>query len=149
MRIPVRDLFAAWVVATLFSGAPSTLWALATGGDPFEATRAAAAMLAPRATSPLAVLGAAAIVHSTVSAFWIVVFGAMLPRRRIALFAMCGAAAVAVLDLKLVAPLFFPAVAQLSFWPQFADHVMWGVCVGVTLQLRERGHSGAARPSNS
>jgi hypothetical protein len=41
-------------------------------------------------------------------------------------------------DLRLIAPAFFPAVAALDFWPQLADHVAWGVSYGVTLALRTR-----------
>ena len=33
-----RDLFYAWLTATLFSGAPSTLYAELTNGDPLELT---------------------------------------------------------------------------------------------------------------
>jgi hypothetical protein len=36
--------------------------------------------------------------------------------------------------LRVIAPLFSPEVARLSFWPQFADHLAWGLLVGVTLQ---------------
>ena len=32
--------------------------------------------------------------------------------------------------------LLFPEVAALAFWPQMADHLMWGACVGVVLQVR-------------
>ena len=41
-----RELLYAWLLATLpLSGIPSTVYALLTGGDPLEATRAAADML--------------------------------------------------------------------------------------------------------
>ena len=41
MNFSPRDLIYAWLIATVFSGLPSTLHAFATGGDPLEATRAA------------------------------------------------------------------------------------------------------------
>ena len=70
LNFSVRELTAPWLAATFLSGAPSTVYALLTGGDPLEATRAAGAMLMPR-TSPLpALLAAAAVVHATVSLFW-------------------------------------------------------------------------------
>ncbi len=47
-----------------------------------------------------------------------------------------AAAAIGLLDLRVIAPLFFPEVAALAFWPQMADHLMWGACVGVVLQVR-------------
>jgi len=40
----------------------------------------------------------------------------------------------------LVATVFsgLPSVAELPFWPQFADHLMWGGLLGGTLQARLR-----------
>jgi hypothetical protein len=133
LRFDRRALFYAWLVATIFSGLPSTLHALATGADPLEATRAAGAMLVPADSDLVALVVAAALVHSTVSLFWTVVFGALLLRRHIIVEAVAGAAAVALLDLGVIAPLFFPSVAGLPFWPQFADHLMWGALLGATL----------------
>lgn len=138
LRFPLADLVLAWIVATVFSGAPSTIHALASGGDPFEATRAAGAMLIPPDSRPAALFAAAAIVHPLVSSFWALVFGAVLPRRHVAAWATLGAALVALLDLRVIAPMFFPSVAALAFWPQFADHLTWGACLGATLQWRQR-----------
>ena len=137
MHYSGRDLLWAWAAATVFSGAPSTAYALLTGTDPLEATRAAGAMLVPSDAGWPRLLASAALVHSTVSLFWTLVFGAWLPRRRVALWAVCGSAAVALLDLRLVAPALFPSVAALPFWPQFGDHLMWGACLGLSLQLRQ------------
>jgi hypothetical protein len=130
------DLFYAWLVATLLSGLPSTTHALLTGGDPFEATRAAGAMLISASASPLALFAAAAIVHSVVSLLWTVLFGLFLPERHVLPWALMGSSLVAWLDLQLIAPLFFPSVAALPFWPQFADHLMWGLCLGTVLWWR-------------
>ena len=44
-----------------------------------------------------------------------------------------AAAVIAMVDLRLIAPKFFPEVAALPFWPQFAHHVMWGACFGFVL----------------
>ena len=129
-----RDLFRAWLMATVFSGLPSTLHALATGGDPLEATRAAGAMLVPADSELVVLVTAAGIAHAAVSAFWVGIFGLLLPRWRVTAWAVAGAAAVAVLDLGLIAPLFFPPIAALAFWPQFADHLMWGLLLGATLR---------------
>lgn len=120
----------AWLLATLLSGIPSTLYALLTGGDVMEATRAAGAM-AGRPDS----LVAAALVHFAVSAFWALVLWRLLPDRHTALWAVLASAAIALLDLKVIAPAFFPEVAALAFWPQFADHLMWGACYSVGLSL--------------
>ena len=120
----------------MFSGAPSTLHALATGADPLEATRAAGRMLLPAATDTATLFAAAALVHPAVSLFWTFVFGAWLPRRHAMAWAIAGSAAVALLDLRAIAPAWFPAVAALPFWPQFADHLAWGALLGGTLQWR-------------
>ena len=139
LRFDLRDLFRAWLVATVFSGLPSTLYALVSGADPLEATRAAGAMLVPFDADLPALIAAAALVHPAVSLFWAAVFGCLLPRRRVTRWAVTGSAAVALLDLRVIAPIFFPAAAALPFWPQFADHLMWGALLGGTLQLRLRG----------
>jgi hypothetical protein len=138
LRFPPRDLLLAWLVATVFSGLPSTLHAVATGADPLEATRAAGAMLLPHATETAALFAAAAVVHPLVSLFWTAVFGVLLPGRHVVAAAVAGSAAVALLDLRVIAPQFFPAVAALPFWPQVADHLMWGLLVGGTLWWRQR-----------
>lgn len=136
LRFHRCDLFYAWLVSTVFSGLPSTLHALVTGADALEATRAAGAMLLPGVTDALTLVTAAAIVHSSVSLFWAVLFVRLLPRRYTAAWAAAGSAAVALLDLRVIAPLLFPSVAALPFWPQFADHLMWGALLGGTLQVR-------------
>jgi hypothetical protein len=52
--------------------------------------------------------------------------------------AVVAAALIAMLDLRVIAPSWFPEVAVLPFWPQFADHLMWGLSVGVALRWRWR-----------
>jgi len=129
-----RELAWGWLAATALSGAPSTLWALWTGADPGEATWAAGAMLlAADSPRPLLFM-AAGLVHGTVSAFWTLVGGLLLPRWHTTWWAMLFAAAIGVLDLCVIAPAWFPGIAALAFWPQMADHLMWGVCLGGTLQ---------------
>jgi hypothetical protein len=137
MRFPLRDLLLAWLMASLFSGLPSTLHALSKGSDPLEATRAAGAMLLPPDSDLAALVAAAAVAHGCVSLFWAGIFGLLLPARRVLPWSVAAAAAVALLDLRVIAPLLFPAVAALAFWPQFADHLMWGAILGGTLQYRQ------------
>jgi hypothetical protein len=134
-----RALLLAWLVATAFSGVPSTLHALLTGGDVGEATWAAGGMLiAPDSPRP-ALFAAAALVHGSVSAFWTLVAGCLLPRRHTLWWSLGFAAAIGLLALKAIAPLAFPGVAALAFWPQMADHLMWGACLGATLQHASKG----------
>jgi hypothetical protein len=133
--LPLRSLkhfFYAWLAATLLSGIPSTLYALATGGDALEATRAAAAMF------PLSrnLFADAALVHGSVSLFWATILWCTLPRRHAAAWALAAAALIGLLDLRFIAPRFFPEVAALDFWPQMADHLMWGACFGLVRQKK-------------
>jgi hypothetical protein len=126
-----RQLLYAWALATLLSGIPSTVYALLTGGDVLEATRAAGAMV-DRPDS----IAAAALVHASVSLFWAVILWLVLPHRRTMLWALLASAAIAVLDLAMIAPVYFPEVAALAFWPQFADHLMWGASYAAGLAVR-------------
>ena len=128
-----RELLYGWLLATLLSGIPSTLHALFTGGDPLEATRAAGAMVG-RPDS----IAAAAAVHGSVSLFWAVILWLSLPRTYTALWSLLASAAIAVLDLRIIAPLFFPEVAALAFWPQFADHLMWGASAALGFRYGRR-----------
>lgn len=138
LRCTATDLIVAWWVTSLFSGLPSTLYALVTGGGPLEATRAAGAMLVPMDAEPALLYASAVAVHLTVSLFWAIVFGLLLPPRHGTVWAMAGSAVVALIDLRVIAPLFFPSVAALAFWPQFADHLMWGLLLGGTLEFRRK-----------
>jgi hypothetical protein len=130
------DLLWAWLVATALSGLPSTIHALITGTDVTESMRAAGAMLISRHSSFSHLFAAAMIVHATVSFAWAAILILALPRRRTLFWALIASVLIAVLDLSVVAPLMFPEVASLPFWPQLADHLMWGASVGTTLQWR-------------
>jgi|SRR5687768_6981848 len=143
-RYFASDLAAAWFVATIVSGLPSTLYAVATGGDPMAATRAAAAMLVNSASSAPILLFAAALVHSSISLFWAIVLILLLPGRHVIAFAMGAAAAIAVLDLRVIGRL-FPEIHALEFWPQFADHLLWGASLGWTLRLCSSKRAPASR----
>ena len=137
MRFQVGDILRAWIVATLFSGIPSTVYALVSGADILDATRAAGAMLVASDSTPT-LIAAAAVVHASVSLLWAFAVSAVLPHRHKMAWALVAAAVIAVLDLRVIAPAFFPEVAALAFWPQFADHLMWGACLGLTLDVRRR-----------
>lgn len=106
-----------------------------------EATRAAAAMLGRSEASLAQVLLAAGLVHAGVSLFWSVVLALVLPVRWTVLWALGASAIIAVIDLRIIARAYFPEVAALDFAPQFADHLMWGMCFGFTLDLRRRARA--------
>jgi hypothetical protein len=133
----VRDGLAAGAVAAVASGAPSTLWALAAGRDPLEATLAAGSTLLPGETRRGRLAAAAIPVHLTLSLSWAVLLAlALPPRRRVEAGAAAGLA-IAVLDLGVVGRR-FPRVRALPALPQLADHAVYGATVGAVLDHRRR-----------
>jgi hypothetical protein len=130
-----RDAIAAGTWAAVLSGAPSTVHALATGRDPLEATKAAGAILLPRATRALPLVLAAVPVHLGLSLGWALVLeraGVRGPAR--------GAAAglgIAALDLGVLGRR-LARVRALPVVPQILDHLTYGVVVGAVLQRRLR-----------
>jgi hypothetical protein len=141
-----RDLLAAGWTATLVGGMPSTLYAFATGGDPLEATRAAGAMLIPAGSRTIELVLAAAMVHVCVSFSWAAILVRVLPRRQVVLWASAAAALIGLIDLRVIAPVFFPEVADLPLGPQMADHLMWGASLGWVLARRSRTRRSQSKP---
>lgn len=150
MRAPAHfagDVLVPGAWAAILSGIPSTAYALATGGDPLEATRAAGAMLIDPNASDAALFGAATIVHVAVTVFWAAILVAVLPRGTEFAGALAASVAIALLDLRVIAPVFFAEVAALDFWPQLADHLAWGAAFGAALQRRKMKRAkGLQRP---
>jgi hypothetical protein len=132
------DWLIAGSVATALSGIPSTLYSALTGADIAEPTRAAGAMLIAADSNDRELLIAAAVVHITVSFFWSAILILILPRAFTASACVLAALLIGVLDLRVIAPRFFPEVANLSLLPQIADHLMWGACLGLVLRHRWR-----------
>jgi hypothetical protein len=116
------------------------MFALRTGGDVLEPTRAAAAMVISPRSELIELLAAAVVVHVSVSFFWAAILAYVLPPRRIILWSTLAAIAIAVFDLRVLGR-FFPDILALPFWPQLADHLAWGFTVGAVLdsRLRRRG----------
>jgi hypothetical protein len=120
------------LVAGVLSGAPSTLHALVTGGDVLAATRAAGTLLPGRRDRPGVVAGA--IAHGAVTVWWVGVLAVVSRGRRLGPWrgALAGAA-IAALDLGVIAPRRAPAIVALPQAPQWADHLAFGALVGATL----------------
>ncbi|MEV8443629.1 hypothetical protein AB0425_40190 [Actinosynnema sp. NPDC051121] len=121
-------LVRAWLVASVFSGVPSTVHVLCERGDVLRSTRAAASVLGGTGV----IRGAVA--HLGVSAFWTGVLAAV--DRRWPLDARRGAVAgavIALVDLEVVGRR-FPAVRDLPRAAQWADHVAFGALVGAVLR---------------
>ena len=121
-----RPVVAAYVAGAALSGAPSTAVALLRGDDPFEAARAAGTLVPPG--QPGLVRGVAA--HLAISAFWTAVLAVVLPRRRPVVEGAVAGAAIAALDMGVIARRWFPALRALPGIPQLADHVAFGALVG-------------------
>jgi hypothetical protein len=137
-RSYLADLLVSGLAATLLSGLPSTLYAIAVREDVSAATRAAGAMLLGPGASFAELFLAAALVHVVVSFFWAAILVSILPRRLTIMWAIVAAVLIGVLDLAVIAPVFFPEVAALPFLQQMADHLMWGATLGGALALRRR-----------
>jgi hypothetical protein len=131
----LMDAAAAGAVGAVLSGAPSTLHALATGGDPLEATLAAGTLLRPGETRPGRLLAAAIPVHLALSLGWALPLAATLPRRRTTLAGAAAGLAIAALDLGTVGRR-TPRVRALALLPQLADHVAYGAVVGAVVARR-------------
>ena len=132
---PHGDAVIAAVIASAASGAPSTAWALARGRDVTEGARAAGSLLLPRARGPIVLVLAAVPVHLSLSLGWAAVLAKLLPREREPLWGAAAGLAIAALDLGLVGRR-LPAIRSLEQPPQWADHVAFGVTVGLVLRAR-------------
>lgn len=135
-RHPVEGLRAG-LVAGVISGAPSTIYCLAAGRDPLEATLAAGSMIVPHEHRRGPLVAAAIPVHFLLSAMWGVVLAAVLPRNRPLASGTVAGLAIATLDLILVGRL-FPRIKALPVTPQFADHIAYGIAVAIRLRGLQR-----------
>jgi hypothetical protein len=132
-----RDAVAAGAVAALDGGAPSTVWALASGADPLEPTLAAGSLLLPNERRRARLVLAAVPVHLAFSLGWAFVLQRVLPRRHAVAAGIVAGAAIATLDLGL-AGRSFARTRTLPLAPQVADHLAYGATVGYVLQRRRR-----------
>jgi hypothetical protein len=128
---------AAGAVAAAVSGAPSTIWALAAGDDPLEATLAAGSLLLPGETRRGRLVAAAVPVHLALSLSWGILLARLLPERRTVQAGALAGVAIAALDLGLVGRR-IPRVRSLPGLPQLADHVAYGATVALVLGRRRR-----------
>ena len=134
----MNDVAAAGLVAAVLSGAPSTAWAVARGGDPLEASRAAGAMVVGDDARAAVQLSVAVPVHLALSLGWAAVLARVLPARGTAAWGAAAGLAIAALDLGAIGRR-LPAIRRLPTGPQVADHVAFGVVVGAVLARRARG----------
>jgi hypothetical protein len=142
----VNRVIRAGLVASVASGAPSTLITLARREDVLMGTRAAGTLLLPGERRTLPLLAAAVPVHLALSLGWAAVLDRALPRGREPLTGILGGLAIAALDLGVVGRR-LPAIRALPQGRQWADHVAYGLAVGAVLAHSRRVDSRAACPS--
>jgi hypothetical protein len=129
----------AWVeaglVAAAASGVPSTVVTVARGEDLLESSRAVGAMVLPAEQRTAVLLAAAGPVHLALSLGWAAVLGAVLPRGREPLWGALGGGAIAALDLVVIGRR-IAAIRDLPQGRQWADHLAYGLAVGLVLRAR-------------
>jgi hypothetical protein len=141
------DVLAAGMAGAVVSGFPSTLYTLLEGGDPLEGGRAVGRVLLPRSDRTPVLLAAGAPVHLALSLGWAGVLGAVLPERGEPVLGALGGLAIAGLDLVVLGRL-FPPIAALPQGRQWADHVAFGLTVGVVLRAARRQCCHARDPDH-
>lgn len=132
-----HDALCAALVAAAASAVPSTIWTLVKGGDLLEGARAAGALLLGGKTRPPVLVAAAVPVHLTLSMLWAAALSKVLPRRREPMWGMAGGLAIAALDLGLIGRR-LPSIRALEQPPQWADHIAFGLAVGLVVRGRRR-----------
>jgi hypothetical protein len=142
----VRDVVVSGAVAGVVSGAPSTAYALWTGGDPLEASLAAGTILLPRERRDGRLLAAGAVAHAALSLGWAAVLAAILPRRAPVVAAAAGVG-IAALDLGVVGRR-LPRVRALPVAAQLADHVVFAATVGAVLSRRRARGAAPTAPAS-
>lgn len=130
--MPTRDGIVAAAVAAVFSGTPSTVWSLVTGGSLLASTQAAGTLLVRPDSSRARLVIAGGAAHAAISLWWAQVLARVLPRRHTILAGAAAGAAIASFDLGVVGRR-YPAIRALRVAPQLADHLAFGALVGAVI----------------
>jgi hypothetical protein len=131
------------VAGAICAGIPSTAWSLLRGDDVLDGARAAGAMLLPHERRTPVLLLAAVPVHLALSLGWAGVLAAALPRRAEPAWGVVAGLGIAAADLAVIGRR-FPPIRALPQGRQWADHVAYGLTVGLVLRAR-RVHAGRGR----
>jgi hypothetical protein len=135
LTVAVGDALAAGAVGALLSGVPSTTVTVLRGESLLDGATAAGSIVLPAERRTLPLVAAAVPVHLALSLGWAAVMSALLPRRATVPAAVAGALAIAALDLELIGRA-FPRIRALPQGRQWADHVAYGLAVGVVVRRR-------------
>jgi hypothetical protein len=128
---------AAGAAGALLSGVPSTAVTLLRGEGLLDGAIAAGTILLPGERRRLPLVAAAVPVHLALSFGWAAVLTVTLPRRATVPAAVAAGLLIAALDLE-VAGRAFPAIRALPQGRQWADHIAYGLAVGVVVRRRRR-----------
>jgi len=125
-------------VAAMFSGLPSTLHALRTGGSfrsairyVYDATCAVGTLVPPG--RPAFVRGA--IVHLGISVAFGEALARMLPERRSVVWGAAAGLAIGLINVGMIGRR-FPAIRALPLLPQLADNVAFGLLFAAVADRR-------------
>jgi hypothetical protein len=135
LTVALTDALAAGAAGAVLSGVPSTTVTVLRGESLLDGATAAGSILMPAERRTLPLVAAAVPVHLALSFGWAAVMSVLLPRRATVPAAVAGALAIAALDLELVGRL-FPRIRALPQGRQWADHVAYGLAVGVVVRRR-------------
>jgi hypothetical protein len=123
-----RRVWQAAGVASVLSGAPSTALAIRSGGigealaGGLEATRIIGTLVPPGRPGLLR----GAVVHLAISVAVAELLGALLPRERSVAWGLAAGLGVGWVNLAVIAPRRFPAIAALPLASQLADNAAFG-----------------------
>jgi hypothetical protein len=132
-----HDAIVAGLAGAASSAIPSTSWSLLRGDDVLEGGRGVGAMVRPRESRTSVLLLIAAPIHVGISLTWAGVMAAVLPRRGTPAWGVVAGLAIAALDLLVIGRR-IPAIRALPQGRQWADHVAFGLVVGLVLHALRR-----------
>jgi hypothetical protein len=143
MTVALADALHAGAAGAVLSGVPSTTVTLLRRESLLDGATAAGTILLPSERRTLPLLAAAVPVHLALSFGWAAVLSVAVPRRATVPAAVGGALVIAALDLELIGRA-FPKIRALPQGRQWADHVAYGLAVGVVLRRRRLRRSEGA-----
>jgi hypothetical protein len=143
LTVALSDALAAGAAGALLSAVPSTTVTLLRGESLLDGATAAGSILLRGEQRTVPLVAAAVPVHVGLSLGWAAVMSRALPRRATVPAAVAGALAIAALDLEVIGRA-FPRIRALPQGRQWADHVAYGLAVGVVVRRRRLRRRAAA-----
>jgi hypothetical protein len=145
LTVALEDALAAGAAGAVLSGVPSTAITLLRRESLVDGVTAAGSILLPAERRTVPLVAAAVPVHLALSVGWAAVMSALLPKRATVPAAVAAGLAIAALDLELIGRA-FPRVRALPQGRQWADHVAYGLTVGLVVRRRRLSRSAAGAP---